>query len=111
MYLVVSFGFGLESEVSIHSLTPNLQEAESIYRRVLKKANKENGEDPFSSGCMLMVELLKIPSGFQSQTGFTLFWGQEPPAGVQIIKGNNRDPEELTPPETVTEEVRRMSLE
>lgn len=110
MYLVISFDFGESSTVSIHALTANLDEADAVYEKVAEYSAQQNPEDDCFK---LMVELIKIPPGFQSEEGVGLFGfgnGELPP-GVQILKGNNRDDFELTSPESAAVEMRRMSLE
>lgn len=85
MFIVITFGFGLGSDVKIRYLGKNLARAQEIYRE-LKLAGSE-GE-----GYKDLVEVVEIKEEFDGD--YTCFWGHHPvlnplPEGVEVMSSNN----------------------
>jgi hypothetical protein len=86
MYLIISYDFGNSNDVSINSITNDLEKANKHYKIILDYNKDYNKDD---TNCKL-IELIYIEDEFFDMKGFTLYWG-ELHNNAKILLSNNKD--------------------
>lgn len=88
MHLVISFDFGLNSNVALHAATQDYEQAKGVYERLVEQRRAFNAEH-MEHGAARLVELISIPSNeYLSDTGHVMFWGG---ADKNVIVQNNNE--------------------
>ena len=92
VFLVVSFDFCGDSNVALHILTVNQEEADTMYEHLYKKYDKVNTKYG-DTGYQHMVELVQVSLGFGADMNLThtFFWGNEINENVVVLRSNSMD--------------------
>jgi len=85
VFVVVSFAFGLSSDVKLHYLGGELVKAEKVYALVEKESLLRSQEE---HGAKLLVDLLDVEEGVY-EAGYTCFWPRRQVEGVTTLRTNN----------------------
>lgn len=82
--MVVSFAFGISSDVAVRYLGDDLARAKTIFDEIVLNAQSGDGYKD-------LADLLEIDEGFEGN--YTCFWGilrkDGVPKGVKVIQTNN----------------------
>ena len=91
MYVIVTYDWIDSTNIRIHALTPDLGEAERVYR-VLVSSPKFTVTEQVPP-CHIMIEMLEFPDSFTSESGASIFWNgsmvNKHPE-VKVLFSNNR---------------------
>lgn len=86
MYIIISYDFGNSNDVSINTITNDLEKANKYFKIILDYNKDYNKDD---TNCKL-IELIEIDNDFFDMKGFTLYWGDEH-KNAKILLSNNKD--------------------
>lgn len=91
MLLLISYDHGNSSSVKIHGLFADFERGRALelYYQLAEAPLARSPGDDAESHFHTLVELLKIPEGFESFLGHGAFWGPRCEA-VEMLAGNNR---------------------
>lgn len=83
-YVVVSFDFGGSSDVRIHALTDDIENAKKVHSQL--DANSPAARE----GYQRLIQVVRLPGEYVSREGHCLFWGRSNDEAVTVECNNGR---------------------